>query len=299
MGTLEGRVAIITGAGGGVGAAVARLYAAEGAAVVVNDIGASLNGHETLATSPGAELVAEITAAGGEAIVSGANVADHAEARDLVESTIENYGRLDIIANVAGILRDRMIFNMSEEEWDAVIAVHLKGHFNTIRPASAHWRRIGDADAHNRIINYTSRAGLHGAPGQPNYCAAKMGIVGLTYSCAVALKKYGVTTNAISPAASTRMTDTAAKSGVDGAGAEEIAPKNIAYLAAWLGSQESAWCNGHVIHARGYEVSLYSDPAPIATVRADNDVWDLSTFGKLVEESFRPIIDAAPPNPFV
>jgi NAD(P)-dependent dehydrogenase (short-subunit alcohol dehydrogenase family) len=188
---------------------------------------------------------------------------------------------------------------MTEQEWDAVIAVHLKGHFNTIRPAAAYWRGLGDADANNRIINYTSRAGLHGAPGQPNYSAAKMGIVGLTYSCAVALKKYGVTTNAISPAASTRMTDTAAKSGVDGASAEEISPANIAPVAAWLASEDSRWCNGHVIHARGYEVSLYSDPQPIATVRADGDRWDLSTMGKKIEEAFRPITDAAPPNPFV
>lgn len=298
MGTLDGRVAIVTGGGRGVGGAVARLYAREGAAVVINDLGASLNGlsHDG---SPGADLAAEIQAAGGTAKHNGADISDNAAARDLVETTIEEFGRLDIVVNVAGILRDRMIFNMTVEEWDAVMAVHLRGHFNTIQPAAAHWRKIGDPDAQNRIINYTSRAGLHGAPGQANYSAAKMGIVGLTYSCAVALKKYGVTTNAISPAASTRMTDTAKVSGVDGLAPNELSPDNIAPIAAWLASEESRWCNGRVIHARGLEVSLYSDPAPLVTVQAGGDAWDLATIGKQVEAAFRPITDAAPPNPFI
>jgi NAD(P)-dependent dehydrogenase (short-subunit alcohol dehydrogenase family) len=298
MGTLDGRVAIVTGAGRGIGAAVAKLYAREGAVVVVNDLGASLTGLEKDG-SPGEELVREIQAAGGTARHSGADISDHDAARDLVEATIADYGKLDVLVNVAGILRDRMIFNMAEEEWDAVIRVHLKGHFNTIRPAAAYWRGVGNADAQYRIINYTSRAGLHGAPGQPNYSAAKMGIVGLTYSCAVALKKYGVTTNAVSPAAATRMTDTAKVSGVDGLAPDELSPDNIAPIAAWLASEQSGWCNGHVIHARGLEVSLYSDPQPLVTVKAASDHWDLSTIGKQVEAAFRPITDASPPNPFV
>jgi NAD(P)-dependent dehydrogenase (short-subunit alcohol dehydrogenase family) len=298
MGTLDGRVAIVTGAGRGIGGAVAELFAREGAAVVVNDIGASLSGLEKDG-SPGEELVAKINAAGGTAKVNGADISDHDAARDLVESTIADFGKLDVLVNVAGILRDRMIFNMTEEEWDAVIRVHLKGHFNTIRPAAAYWRGLGDPDAHHRIINYTSRAGLHGAPGQPNYSAAKMGIVGLTYSTAVALRKYGVTCNAVSPAAATRMTDTAKKTGVDGGTADELSPANIAPVAAWLASEESGWCNGRVIHARGYELSLYSDPQPLVTVRAEGDSWDLGTIGKQLEGSFRPITDAAPPNPFV
>ncbi|KLL09790.1 SDR family NAD(P)-dependent oxidoreductase [Protofrankia coriariae] len=298
MGTLDGRVAIVTGAGRGIGGSVARLFAREGAAVVVNDIGASLNGLEKDG-SPGEDLVREIQNDGGTAKLNGADISDHEAARDLVESTIEEFGKLDVLVNVAGILRDRMIFNMAEEEWDAVIRVHLKGHFNTIRPAASYWRQLGDAAANHRIINYTSRAGLHGAPGQPNYSAAKMGIVGLTYSCAVALKKYGVTTNAISPAAATRMTDTAKKSGVDGPDSDKLSPDNIAPIAAWLASEQSAWCNGHVIHARGLEVSLYSDPRPLVTVRAEGEAWDLSTIGKQVEQAFRPITDAAPANPFV
>jgi NAD(P)-dependent dehydrogenase (short-subunit alcohol dehydrogenase family) len=298
MGTLDGRVAIITGAGRGIGGAVAKLYAREGAAVVVNDIGASLSGLERDG-SPGQDLVRDIENAGGTAMHNGADVSDHEAARDLVESTVKTYGKLDILVNVAGILRDRMIFNMAEEEWDAVIRVHLKGHYNTIRPAAAYWRGVGDSDAQHRIINYTSRAGLHGAPGQPNYSAAKMGIVGLTYSCAVALKKYGVTTNAISPAAATRMTDTAKVSGVDGLAKNELSPDNIAPVAAWLASEDSGWCNGHVLHARGLEISLYSDPQPLQTVKATSDTWDLSTIGGQLETAFRPLTDAAPPNPFI
>jgi NAD(P)-dependent dehydrogenase (short-subunit alcohol dehydrogenase family) len=298
MGTLDGRVAIVTGAGRGIGASVAKLFAAEGAAVVVNDLGASLSGLESDVDNPGASLVREIEASGGTAVVNGADVGDHEAARDLVESTVERFGRLDVLVNVAGILRDRMIFNMSEEEWDAVIRVHLKGHFNTIRPAAAHWRQVGDPDAQNRIINYTSRAGLHGAPGQPNYSAAKLGIVGLTYSCAVALKRYGVTTNAIAPAAATRMTATAKVSGVDGLAENELSPDSIAPVAAYLASEQSGWCNGHVLNARGYEVTLYSDPQPVATVTSDGP-WSLDQLAKQAEDAFRPITDAAPANPFV
>ncbi|HVW43623.1 MAG TPA: SDR family NAD(P)-dependent oxidoreductase [Amycolatopsis sp.] len=298
MGTLDGRVAIVTGAGRGIGASVAKLFATEGAAVVVNDLGASLSGLESDVDNPGVNLVREIEASGGTAVVNGADVGDHEAARDLVESTIERFGRLDVLVNVAGILRDRMIFNMSEDEWDAVIRVHLKGHFNTIRPAAAHWRKVGDPDAQNRIINYTSRAGLHGAPGQPNYSAAKLGIVGLTYSCAVALKRYGVTTNAIAPAAATRMTATAKVSGVDGLADNELSPDSIAPIAAYLASEQSGWCNGHVLNARGYEVTLYSDPQPVATVTSDGP-WSLDQLAKQAEDAFRPITDAAPANPFV
>jgi NAD(P)-dependent dehydrogenase (short-subunit alcohol dehydrogenase family) len=296
MGSLDGRVAIVTGGGRGIGGAVAKLFAAEGASVVVNDIGASLTGLESDG-SPAAELVREIEAGGGTAVTNGADISDHEAARDLVESTIDRFGKLDVLVNVAGILRDRMIFNMTEEEWDAVIRVHLKGHFNTIRPAAAYWRKLDAPDAHHRIINYTSRAGLHGAPGQANYSAAKMGIVGLTYSCAVALKKYGVTTNAVSPAAATRMTATI-RDDAYSSGANELSPDSIAPIAAYLASEQSSWCNGHVIHARGYEVSLYSDPEPLVTVRSEGP-WEMTRLAKEVEAQFRPITEAAPPNPFI
>src|SRR6201999_1798155 len=153
------------------------------------------------------ETVGLMGEAGGKAIASGADVADFNEAEGLVSTAIETYGKLDVLVNVAGILRDRMGFNMTEQEWDAVVRVHMKGTFNTTRFAAAHWRSLRDETAQNRIINFTSGSGLHGAPGQPNYAAAKMGIVGLTYSSAHSLAKYGVTVNAISPGAATRMTD--------------------------------------------------------------------------------------------
>src|ERR1043166_5468809 len=206
MGSLDGRVAIVTGAGRGIGRSVALLLAREGSAVVVNDLGGAVDGSGSDA-GPAQEVASEITAAGGRAIANGADVSDHAAAEDLVKSAISEFGKLDVLVNVAGILRDRMIFNMTEPEWDDVLRVHVKGTFNTSKFASAYWRSLRDETAQHRIINFTSVSGLHGAPGQPNHAAAKMGIVGLTWSSARALGKYGVTVNAISPGAATRMTD--------------------------------------------------------------------------------------------
>jgi NAD(P)-dependent dehydrogenase (short-subunit alcohol dehydrogenase family) len=206
MGRLDGRVAIVTGAGRGIGRSVALLLAAEGASLVVNDLGAALDGSGSDA-SPAGQVVAEIGAAGGKAVANAADVSDHGAAQALVAAAVEEFGRLDVLVNVAGILRDRMVFSMTEAEWDDVIRVHLKGTFNTTKFAAAHWRSLRDESAQNRLINFTSVSGLHGAPGQPNYAAAKMGIVGFTYSCARALGKYGVTANVVSPGAATRMTE--------------------------------------------------------------------------------------------
>src|SRR6202050_2384912 len=173
MPSLDGRVAIVTGAGRGIGRSTALVLAAEGARVVVNDLGANVDGSGADA-SPAQQVVDEITAAGGRAIANGADISDHGAAEELVRSAIGEFGKLDVLVNVAGILRDRMIFNMTEQEWDDVIRVHLKGTFNTSKFASAHWRSRRAEDAQNRIINFTSASGLHGAPGQPNYAAAKM-----------------------------------------------------------------------------------------------------------------------------
>jgi NAD(P)-dependent dehydrogenase (short-subunit alcohol dehydrogenase family) len=290
MGTLDGRVAIVTGAGRGIGRSVAGLLAREGAAVVVNDLGGAVDGSGSDA-GPAQQAVEEITAVGGRAVPSGTDVSDHAAAEDLVKTAISEFGRLDVLVNVAGILRDRMIFNMTEQEWDDVIRVHLKGTFNTTKFASAYWRSLRDESAQNRIINFTSVSGLHGAPGQPNYAAAKMGIVGLTYSCAHSLAKYGVTVNAISPAAATRMTESVPteRRRARAESADERSSDNIAPTVAYLASQRSGWINGHIVHVSGYEVSLYSDPQPIIRL-IGTEPWELDRLAGQIERSFGPTL---------
>jgi NAD(P)-dependent dehydrogenase (short-subunit alcohol dehydrogenase family) len=287
MGRLDGRVAIVTGAGRGIGRSVATLLASEGASVVVNDLGAAVDGSGSDA-SPAAQVVDEIAAGGGKAIANGADISDHAAAESLIGSAIEQFGRLDVLVNVAGILRDRMVFNMSEQEWDDVIRVHLKGTFNTTKFAAAHWRSIRDAQGQNRIINFTSVSGLHGAPGQPNYAAAKMGIVGLTYSCANALRAYGVTTNAISPGAATRMTDSVpTERRRTRVSADEWSPDNVAPIVAYLASEQSGWINGRIVHSSGYEIALYSNPEPEIRLIGTGP-WDADSLASQVERSFGP-----------
>jgi NAD(P)-dependent dehydrogenase (short-subunit alcohol dehydrogenase family) len=298
-GLLEGRVVVVTGAGRGIGASVARRVATEGAQVVVNDLGASLDGTGQ-DKSPALQVVEEIKAAGGEASANGDDVSDFAAAESIIRQAIDTYGRLDVLATPAGILRDRMVFNMAEEEWDAVIRVHLKGTFNTTRHASAYWREQRNPDGHYRLITFTSVAGLHGAPGQPNYATAKLGIVGFTYSCAHALARYGVTANAISPGAMTRMTDSVPEERrrMPGAnqpvsGNDPRSPDNVAPAVAYLASDRSDWCTGQVIAARGYEIGLYDRPQIIRQVNSPGP-WDLEEAARLMEQSFRPVVERAP-----
>src|SRR6201988_4859773 len=292
MGSLDGRVAIVTGAGRGIGRSTAVLLAREGASVVVNDLGGAVDGSGTDA-GPAHDVVSVITSTGGKAIANGADVSDHAAAEDLIKTAIAEFGRLDVLVNVAGILRDRMVFNMTEQEWDDVIRVHLKGTFNTTKFASAHWRSLRDESAQNRIINFTSVSGLHGAPGQPNYAAAKMGIVGLTWSSARALGKYGVTVNAISPGAATRMTATVpterrrTRPEVD-----EWSPDNVAPIVAYLASERSGWITGRIIHSSGYEVSLYSNPEPVVRI-VGTGPWQPDALAEQVERSFGPLLGRA------
>ncbi len=287
MGRLDGRVAIVTGAGRGIGRSVATLLASEGASVVVNDLGAALDGSGSDA-GPAGQVVDEIAAAGGKAVANGADVSDHAAAQGLIGSAIEQFGRLDVLVNVAGILRDRMVFNMTEQEWDDVIRVHLKGTFNTTKFAAAHWRSIRDPEAQNRIINFTSVSGLHGAPGQPNYAAAKMGIVGLTYSCANALRAYGVTVNAISPGAATRMTESVpTERRRTRASADEWSPDNVAPVVAYLASERSGWITGRIVHSSGYEIALYGNPEPEIRIIGAGP-WDADSLASQVERSFGP-----------
>ncbi|WP_037065315.1 SDR family NAD(P)-dependent oxidoreductase [Pseudonocardia acaciae] len=291
-GMLAGRVAVVTGAGRGIGAGVARLLAAEGASVVVNDLGAALDGSG--ADAGPAQLVAEeITAAGGTAVADGADVTDAVAAEKLVRTAVDTFGTLDVLVNAAGILRDRMIFNMDEREWDDVIRVHLKGHFNTTKPAAAYWRSRRDPDGHFRLINFTSTSGLFGAPGQPNYAAAKMGIVGFTYSCANALGRYGVTANAISPGAATRMTDSVPderrRPGLAGADDPTRSPDNVAPVVAYLAGEASDWLTGQVIGARGYEVSLFTKPEPACQL-VGTERWPVPQLAEMIERHFKPAV---------
>ena len=201
MGLLDGKVAVVTGGGTGIGRAVSLDLAAAGAKVVVNDYGVSVDGRDP-SSEPANEVVGKIRSKGGQAVASPESVATMAGGRAVVDLALSEFGDLHILVCCAGILRERMIFNMSEEEWDAVIAVHLKGHFTVMQPATRHMREKKAGS----IITFTSTAGLEGSPGQPNYSAAKEGIVGLTRSTALAMARYGVRCNAISPTADTRMT---------------------------------------------------------------------------------------------
>jgi NAD(P)-dependent dehydrogenase (short-subunit alcohol dehydrogenase family) len=250
----EGRVVIVTGAGGGIGRAHALEFARQGAKVVVNDLGTSNHGEG--ASSGPAELVAEeIRAMGGEAISNGADVSSWDQTGELVQQAIDTFGGLDAVVNNAGFLRDRMFVSATEDEWDAVINVHLKGHFCTSRHAAKYWRdksKAGEAvDA--RIINTSSGAGLQGSIGQSAYAAAKGGIASLTLVQAAEMGRYGVTANAIAPAARTRMTEaifTNMKAPEDGA-FDENAPENVSPLVVWLGSAESREITGRVFEVKG------------------------------------------------
>jgi len=273
MGMLEGKVALVTGAGRGIGRGIALGLAEADARVVVNDLGASLEG-EGVDRRPADQVVEEIRAVGGQAVANYGSVADFRQASEMVEQAVTAFGRIDILVNVAGILRDRMIFNMTEAEWDAVIAVHLTGTFNTTRAASA---RMRDQRG-GRIISMSSVSAL-GAPGQPNYAAAKAGILGLTWSTANALAKYGVTANAIMPSGATRMIDSTPRGRTvfeetgkwpsEMAAGTERDPDNVAPLVVYLASDAAAYVNGQVFHSSGFGYTLLAQPRAVRRLAAD------------------------------
>ncbi|WP_329340308.1 SDR family oxidoreductase [Streptomyces sp. NBC_00663] len=268
-GICEGRVVVVTGAGRGLGRAHALAFAAEGARVVVNDLGVGLDGTPG-PDSPAAQVVAEIRAAGGEAVAHGGDIATTDGARNLIATAVETYGRLDTLVNNAGFLRDRMLVNLDEDDWDAVLRVHLKGHFLPLKQAAAHWR--GEAKAGRtptaRIVNTSSGAGLLGSLGQGNYSAAKAGIVGLTLVAAAELARYGVQVNAIAPAARTRMTERtfAETMAAPDAGFDAMAPGNVSPLVVWLGSAASEGVTGRVFETEGGRVTVMEGwrPGPSA-----------------------------------
>jgi NAD(P)-dependent dehydrogenase (short-subunit alcohol dehydrogenase family) len=280
------RVVIVTGAGRGIGRAHALAFAAAGASVVVNDVGVGLDGSGGEA-GPADEVVTEITAAGGRAIANRDDVASWDGAQRLVGTAIEQFGRLDVLVNNAGFLRDRMLANMAEDEWDAVIRVHMKGHFAMMRHAIEYWRAEAKAgrqpDA--RVINTSSGAGLMGSIGQGNYVAAKAGIAALTIQAAAEWARYGVTVNAIAPSARTRMTEVAFAEAMAApeSGFDAMAPENIAPLVVWLGSSESAQVTGRVFEIEGGKVSV-ADGWQHGRIRDKGARWEPGELGPVVAE---------------
>ncbi|MFI7298732.1 SDR family oxidoreductase [Streptomyces sp. NPDC050121] len=294
-GICDGRVVVVTGAGRGLGRAHALAFAAQGARLVVNDLGVGLDGTPG-ADSPASRVAEEIRTAGGEAVTHGGDIATPEGAASLVATALETYGRLDTLVNNAGFLRDRMLVNLDEDDWDAVVRVHLKGHFLTLKHAAAHWRaeaKAGRAPA-ARIVNTSSGAGLLGSVGQGNYSAAKAGIVALTLVAAAELARYGVQANAIAPAARTRMTErtfadtmTAPETGFDA-----MAPDNVSPLVVWLGSAASEGVTGRVFEAEAGRITVMDGwrAGPTADKGAR---WDPAEAGTAVRKL---LTEAEPPG---
>ncbi|MBM3140142.1 MAG: SDR family oxidoreductase [Chloroflexi bacterium] len=300
---LEGKVAIVTGGGRGIGRGEALALASEGAAVVVNDLGTSTAG-EGNEEGPAHDVVREIEAAGGRAVANTMDITHHESSAEIIRQALDTYGRLDIVVNNAGILRDRMIFNMTEEEWDAVIAVHLKGTFNICKHAAVVFRQ----QRSGRFINTSSEAGL-GSPGQPNYGAAKEGIVGLTRSLATAMGRYNCTANAVRPRAATRMTispemEAAARAAAargeqragDGMNITQLDPNVVGTLVAFLASDEAQEINGRDFLVGGNEIGVFTIPMVEARIFSSGEKWTVdevftrfpSTLGRVVKSGRGP-----------
>ena len=281
-GLCEGRVCIVTGAGRGIGREHALMLAAEGAKVVVNDLGGSMDGSGAEA-GPAQQVVDEIVAAGGEAVANTSDISDWDGAKALIDQAVEAFGRLDVLINNAGILRDRMLTNMSEAEWDAVIKVHLKGTAGPSHHAAAYWREQSKAGAEvdGRIINTSSPSGIYGNVGQTNYGAAKAGIAAFTVIAAMELARYGVTVNAIAPAALTRMTENLGMGQAPDDIKEKMSPRWIAPIVTWLASSESAGVTGRVFDVTGMRLGIAEGWHIGPTVEP---VDDPSAIGPLVEE---------------
>jgi NAD(P)-dependent dehydrogenase (short-subunit alcohol dehydrogenase family) len=292
----EGRVAIVTGAGRGLGRAHALELARQGAKVVVNDLGAAADGVGA-SSDPANEVVALIEQMGGQAVANGDDVADFEGARRMVQQAIDTFGGLDVLVNNAGFLRDRMLVNTGEEEWDAVIRVHLKGHFAPLRHASAYWRaeaKQGRTRA-ARVVHTSSGAGLQGSVGQATYTAAKAGIAGLTLVAAQELGRYGVTVNAIAPVARTRMTEEvfAETMARPDSGFDAVDPANVSPIVAWLASEDSADVTGRVIEIEGGRICVEEGWRHGPAVDIGRR-WDADDVGPTVRDL---LAKAEPPEP--
>jgi NAD(P)-dependent dehydrogenase (short-subunit alcohol dehydrogenase family) len=295
-GLCEGRTVIVTGAGRGIGREHALAFARAGARVVVNDLGVALDGSGVDA-SPAQQVVDEIRAAGGEAVANTSDIADFGTAAALVQSALATFGGLDVVVNNAGFVRDRMFFTTSEEEWDAVIRVHLKGHFAVTRHAAAYWRAQSKAGVNvdGRIINTSSGAGLMGSVGQSAYSAAKGGIAALTLVEAAEMGRYGVTANAIAPSARTRMTEEvfADRMQAPESGFDVNDPANISPLVVWLGSADSADVSGRVFEIEGGQLSI-ADGWQHGPQFDNGARWEPSEIGTAVRKL---LAQAPPPAP--
>ena len=293
-GICDGRVVIVTGAGRGLGRCHALELGRQGAQVIVNDLGSALDGTGT-SSGPADDVAAEIEAAGGVAAANGADVSDFDAAEQLVAFAVDTFGRLDAVVNNAGIVRDRMFANASADEWDAVMAVNLKGHFTVSRHAAAHWRKLAKAgetvDA--RVVNTSSGAGIMGSIGQAAYSAAKGGIAALTLVQAAELGRYGVTANAIAPAARTRMTEGAFEemmAAVDDSAFDAMDPANVSPLVAWLVSTDSAGVTGRMFEIEGDKVGVADGWQHGPTAHKGDARWEAAELGDVV----RDLIDRAP-----
>ena len=285
MGLFDGKVAIVTGAGRGIGREEALLLASEGAAVVVNDLGGARTGEGTDA-SPAQQVVDEIKAAGGQAIANGDDCSSWAGAEGMVNQAVETFGGLDVLINNAGILRDKMSFNMTEEEWDSVVKVHLKGHFATMRFAGAYWRQKSKDTGESvnaKIVNTASESGLYGNAGQANYAAAKAGIAAMTIVLARELERFGVRVNCIAPVALTRLTEDlmGGRDGIE----EKLAPANVAAGVAWLASDLSSGVSGQVLKIQGGLAQIVQGWRPVSQVTSEKP-WTIESINENRDELF-------------
>ena len=301
---LKDKVGIVTGSGRGIGRGIALLMAAEGASMVVNDLGGAVDG-SGVSSSPADEVVSEIIAAGGTAVANYDSVATMDGGENIVKTAIDNFGRLDIVVTPAGILRDRMVFNMTEQEWDDVIAVHLKGTFTVTKFACILFRQ----QRSGCIITFSSTSGLYGNSGQANYGAAKDGIAGYTRGIARDMGRYGVRVNSISPGANSRMTatvpqsarDIRAASGMQAAARPQTMqlrrePEDIAPFVTWLASDKAEGVNGQVFHVTGGEVSLMNNPEAVRTLTKEGR-WSVDEIGAMFPGTLGlDLVNPAPPQ---